>query len=701
MSMTGTIATSMASAAGSTPPPARRFNLRRHRSTLLAMAVFVAMFVLLAIANKRAPSYFGVSSLLASGTTLALAAIGQTIVVIGGGLDLSVGAIVGLVNAVLVTLYPASSNASPILMVGTAVLLGSAVGAVNGFFIAKLRLQPIIVTLSTMFVLRGLTLLVLSKPGGSVPDAFAAMLVDDVIPNVLPSPLVTLVVALAVWGLVRNSALGTEVFAAGSDEASGQAAGLNVARGKWASYALAGAFYGLAGAFVSAQAGAGDPLIGTPLLLSSFTAVVLGGTMIGGGRGSCLGTVFGAFTLLQVVNVLLALGLPDYYSSGVEGLVLVLAVLVNRDRLPHAVNELRRATVRWQAWRRGVGAKLVGAPQGWVPPVSLTPAKVGAFDPSAGPSSWKRWWGSRRETASYVLPAWGALLVVALVSWLYYGAAFDAPRYLDRLLVLGAFLAVLALGQGAVIMAGGLDLSIAWSITSTGVLATYLMQGSNAATWWAIPIALACGALIGVVNGLGVVALRLQPIVATLAVGGMLQSITMVVTGGTPSGDASPAVRWLVTGQIGGMTPLGPALLLFASFATVLLARTPFARRLIAVGSNPRAAALAGVPVARIVVLSYVISGVCAAIAGILLSGFLGRSSLTMGDSYVLPSIASVVVGGTLITGGRGHYVGILGGVLALTGLQILLSGTPLPPAARDIAFGVVIMAAVLSLREK
>ena len=152
-----------------------------------------------------------------------------------------------------------------------------------------------------------------------------------------------------------------------------------------------------------------------------------------------------------------------------------------------------------------------------------------------------------------------------------------------------------------------------------------------------------------------------------------------------------------MTGQVLGVTPVVPAMALFAVLAVLLLSHTAFGRRVYAVGNNVRAARLAGVPVGRTLVCAYVLSGLCAALAGILLTGFSGQASLGMGDDYLLPSIAAVVVGGGLITGGRGHYLGMLAGVLLLTALQTLLAGSNLPYATRAILYGLVVLGAVIS----
>jgi len=218
---------------------------------------------------------------------------------------------------------------------------------------------------------------------------------------------------------------------------------------------------------------------------------------------------------------------------------------------------------------------------------------------------------------------------------------------------------------------------------------------------WAVPLILVLGAAIGVVNGFGVVGLGLPPIVITLATNGILQGIALVYSNGTPAGFAAPSVRWLMTGRLFGTTPIIWVLALFVVGATILLGRTGFGRRIYAVGNSARVAFLSGVNVGSTLVSAYVLSGLCAAVVGMLLAGFNGQASLGMGDEFLLPSIAVVVVGGTLITGGRGHYLGMIGGVLLLTALQTLLAGTTLPHAMRDIIFGLVVLGAVLALRDR
>ncbi|HWA80285.1 MAG TPA: ABC transporter permease [Acetobacteraceae bacterium] len=678
--------------------PARRRvtrlpDFRRHRGLIVAIAVFVVLFLAVDVITPGAFSYFEIHFMSAGGATLALAAMGQTIVILTGGFDLSTGAVVSLVNVVLASAM-GTSPLSQVAFFVVALAVGALVGAFNGIFVAFVRMQSIVVTLSTMFIVQGVTLLVMEKPGGTIAPGFAAFFSGDAIPNLLPAPLVVLLAAALVWRLIRNSRLGVGLYAVGSDEEAAHAAGIRTGWVKFWAYVLAGLFYGAAGAFISAQTGSGDPLLGRPMLLEVFAAVVLGGTLLGGGRGGCIGSIVGAYTLMILVNILLVLNVSAYYSSVAEGVILLLAVLAaSLNRHSPIAFYLRLARDKLAAGaRRPLASARPGAAAA---PVLAAPTATGR---SSAPVSW---FARHREALRTILPAYLGFVIVLVVSQAVFGGTLDNPGYFDSLLVLSSFLAILALGQGAAILTGGLDLSVPWMIGFIGILTSGLIHGSNIIALWAIPLGLAFGAVLGAINGLGIVLLGLPPIVMTLAMNGILQGAALIYCNGTPAGFASSAQRWFMTGHFLGPTPVVWFLVLFVLAALLLLDRTVFGRRIYAVGNSPLVARLSAVGVGGTLIGVYALSGFCSALVGILLSGFSGQASLGMGDDYLLPSIAVVVVGGTLITGGRGHYLGMLGGVLLLTALSTLLAGTTLPDATRDIIFGLVVLSAVVALRER
>jgi ribose transport system permease protein len=672
--------------------PIRRLRLERHRGLIVSILVFAALFYTVAAISPYPLSYFEVSFLSSGGATLAMAAMGQTLVILSGGFDLSAGAVISLVN-VTIAQNMQDTPGSILLWSALGVGIGLLTGAFNGFFIGFMRLQPIVVTLSTMFIVQGLTLLVMNRPGGSVPYSLTAVLTGDAIPGFLPMPLVLLVVLLGLWYVLKNMPLGVAIYAIGSDGDSAAAAGVRRSLDLFLVYVLAGGLYGLAGVFITAQTGSGDPLVGQPMLLSIFAAVVIGGTRLGGGKGGLVGSVFGAYILMIVVNILLVLNVSAYYSTVAEGVILILAVLgASVSRSSTLAHNLRHVWRKLQARRAGTLPKER-------PHQAIRLTSPGTLPTTAAPSP--AFWVRHAETLRYALPAYVCLFLVLIVTQVFMGGTLFVGTYLNSLVVLASFLAILALGQGAVILTGGLDLSIPWTIGLCAILLTGMVAGSDGALLWALPLVLAVGALIGIANGIGVVFLGLSPIVMTLATNGILQGMALVYSGGTPAGFAPPSLRWFMTGTFLGVTPVVWLMLAFVPAAVILLGRTPFGRRIYAVGNSRRAAELSGIEVGKTLVAVYALCGFCAALVGVLLAGFSGQASLGMGDEYLLPSIAVVVVGGALITGGRGHYLGILGGVLLLTALQTFLAGTTLPYATRIILFGLVVLAAVIALRER
>jgi len=670
--------------------------IARYRALITAMVVFAVLMVFVDQISAGPLTYFDVSFLSSGGATLALAAVGETLVILSGGFDLSAGAVLSLVNVILAqSMDPTDFEASVFLWTAVGIGIGMAVGAVNGFFVGFMRLQPIVVTLSTMFIVQGITLLILDKPGGFVSPSLGAFYMGDLVPSLIPMPIVLLLAVGLFWYWLKRTRYGVALYAVGSDPNAAAAAGLRVAWTRFLTYTIAGGFYGLGGVFISAQTGSGDPLVGNPLLLTIFAAVVVGGTRLGGGRGGPIGSIFGAYILMIVVNILLVLNVSSYYSTIVEGLILLLAVLAGSVTRDSTLSHQIRGLFRWiNAWRNGTLASQIGGGDNRLvlgestrPPVRSATAES--------------FWVRHGEALRYALPAYVSLILVIVVTQFTLGNTVLNWTYWNSLLVLSSFLAILALGQGTVILTGGLDLSVPWTIGFCGILLAGMVQGSDAALIYALPTVLGVAVLIGIANGLGVVWLGLSPIVVTLATNGMLQGAALLYSGGTPAGFSSPMLRWFMTAKFLGITPVNYFLAAFVVFAVLFLSRTSFGRRVYGIGNGLRVAKLSGIATDRTLVGVYVISAVCSGLVGILLTGFSGQASLGMGDDYLLPSIAVVVVGGALITGGRGHYLGMLGGALLLTALQTLLAGSTLPYATRAIIYGIVVLGAVIALRDR
>ncbi|MEP7240973.1 MAG: ABC transporter permease [Devosia sp.] len=295
-----------------------------------------------------------------------------------------------------------------------------------------------------------------------------------------------------------------------------------------------------------------------------------------------------------------------------------------------------------------------------------------------------------------------ALLLFALVT--LYSPGFANPAHVATLITLASFTGIVAIGQTVVIVGGGIDLSVPWIMNSAAMLVTGLAHGQNLPLFWVVPFILVCGCTVGIINGIGIALLRVPPIVMTMSVNVITQGVLLIVTRGFPPPLSPTALTFIAAGKLG---PIPMMLLLWVVLAAVLVVverRTAFGRYLYALGSNRTVATLSGVPVVRTTITAYAISGVTAALAGMLLAGYSRQAYLGMGDPYLFTSIAAVAIGGASILGGTGSYLGTIAGALVLTILTGLLPIFRLDIGALRIIYGLVILVTVFisapSLRE-
>ncbi len=293
-----------------------------------------------------------------------------------------------------------------------------------------------------------------------------------------------------------------------------------------------------------------------------------------------------------------------------------------------------------------------------------------------------------------VLFAYALLVVLALVGELR-SNGFLATNHIDELIITGAMVALVALGQTFVILTGGIDLSIPWVLNGSAVLLTIWAGGSSSKMAWLTPLLIGAGAFIGLLNGIGTAVLRIPPIIMTLGMSGMVEGALLLYTNGGSGPNAPSAAVYLAEHRWGVVPTIGVLWIAVLVIATVVLSGTSFGRRVYATGLNSRVAAFAGVSVRRVTIAVYMVSGACAALAGIALSGYVGSSYLGMGDPYLFESVAAVAIGGASILGGSGNFVGTTGGALALVVLAALLPIFGLQQDALDIVYGLVILAAV------
>ena len=298
----------------------------RLKSSLIAVVALVILLVYYYVQQPLILSPFGFQLLANQGTTLALAALAQLTVVLTGGVDLSVGAIVSLSNTIAAT-YMGDSAWSVAAVVVLTLAVGAGAGLVNGVLVAYGRIQPIIVTLATLYIYSGLALIVRPQPGGSVPGYYASALTGAW--GYLPYSLVALlVIALLVRAPIMRSRLGTAIYAVGDNPAGAHMSGINVPRTLVAAYVLGGLFAACAGLFLTAQTTSGDASIGTTYTLNSVAAVVFGGAVLSGGRGIALGPIVAAFFISIIISVLFAAGVSSFYQSVFQGGILILVLIV-------------------------------------------------------------------------------------------------------------------------------------------------------------------------------------------------------------------------------------------------------------------------------------------------------------------------------------------------------------------------------------
>jgi ribose transport system permease protein len=634
--------------------------MRRNRGPVVAGALFAVLFAGFLVLHPRHLSILVTTPVANQGLALAFAAMAQTVPVLTGGLDLSVGSVLALADCV--ASHWVNGSAWDIAL-GIVITLaaGLACGFANGVVVVLGRIQPIIATLATGAIYTGFAYLLRPVPGGKLDEDLGDALTNETFGVVPTSLLVLVAVVLLVWVPFRFSVLGRAAYAAGSSETAAYLSGVRVGRARLASYTLGGLFAACGGLYLGLQTLSGDAQVGLDYTLKSIAAVVIGGTSLFGGSGGVVGSILGAYVLRTIDGMLLFAGVPPLAQPLFEGLVLLLAIAFGAFRLLAVRNRLDLLAMQESARNAGTGRTLI------------------------------------RGLDNSVLVSVVAIGVILVVGSLYL-PAFLTPVYLILQLRIASFLGVVAAGAMVVILLGHIDLSIPWVMTAAAMVATTLVGLGGPWPALAIPGGLAVGLVVGLLNGIGVGYLRLPSMILTLAVNAVLLGLAVLYTGGfAPQTRASALMRALGKDSFAFGVPNILWVWLVVSIAILLLLRaTAFGRAVYAIGNRERAAYLSGIRTSRTVVWCFVLSGVMSALGGVLLAGRLDQSYQGMGDEYLLPAIAAVVLGGTNILGGRGSYLGTVAGVLVISLLASVLSVMQMPEASRRIIYGVVIMAMLL-----
>ena len=291
--------------------------------------------------------------------------------------------------------------------------------------------------------------------------------------------------------------------------------------------------------------------------------------------------------------------------------------------------------------------------------------------------------------------------VVMYVAAMIIVPGFGVGTHVRSLMLEASLIGIMALGQTFVIISGGADLSMPWTMTGSAVLLTSLCNQQDDKVGWIILLILALGALVGLVNGLGVAYLKIPPMIMTLGMNSILQGALLVVLRGSTGGLAPQSMISLAKGSLLGIPNLFIFWIVLGIAASILLHYTTYGHKLFALGNNRKAAYFTGIRVKRVEMTAYIISSLMPTIAGILYAGRLGQSYLGMGDPFLFLTIIAVVLGGASPMGGSGSSIGTFAGTCILIVLKSFLASANLPTSAQDILNGIVLIVAIILMSSR
>jgi ribose transport system permease protein len=303
-----------------------RRSLRRDPSLFFMPALLI---VSLAITVAIHPQFsdFDLQSLAMGALPLAFAAAAQTVVVIAGGIDLSIGSVMAVANVLAASTMEKAGFGQSLLLAVAILIAGAAIGALNGLIVVLSRIPDVVATLTSGFIWGGVALVILEKPGGGAPQEFLNLGTGTLFTPWLPNALVLLVAAVGViWIPLRRSKLGLQLYAVGSDRVAAFRSGVNIDRTRFAAYIFSGLFSAVGG--LTMTTGIGAPLAGVYYTLSGLAAVVVGGVSLAGGRGGMLGPVMAAFVLTLIPTDLIFLNIDPNFGQVIQGTLIVVIVMI-------------------------------------------------------------------------------------------------------------------------------------------------------------------------------------------------------------------------------------------------------------------------------------------------------------------------------------------------------------------------------------
>jgi ribose transport system permease protein len=306
---------------------------------VLGLILVIGIFSILMDTPARFLSPNNLRIVLSQTVIVAIGAVGMTLIIISGGIDLAVGSTIALTG--VITALGINAGLSPSLALATGILVGGLVGVVNGLVITRLKVVPFIATLGMLGVARGTAKWVAGQQTVNMPDTWLNELLV-MFPNppwllVAPGVWIAIVLAVCAAIVLRNTVFGRRIFALGSNEAAARACGIATDRLKVWIYGLAGLLFGLAGVMQMSRLRQGDPTVAAGSELDIIAAVVIGGGSLNGGEGSILGSMIGALIMAFLRNGCQQIGWPNYIQEIIIGAIIVVAVAVDRWRTGRSV----------------------------------------------------------------------------------------------------------------------------------------------------------------------------------------------------------------------------------------------------------------------------------------------------------------------------------------------------------------------------
>jgi rhamnose transport system permease protein len=636
-------------------PLSNFLRLLNQQETVLLVA-FCVVFAWVGSLNHGFLEFSNFVDMLYNCSYIGVAAIGMTMIILCGHIDISIGAALGVCATVAGKLAVAGV---PLAIVFPATILaGGIIGLANGLLVAYGRIPAIVTTLGMASILKGSLILL---TGGrwiyGLPPGFAVSRTSIL---GIPVPIFTVIlfgVAFALW--LKYSAKGRELYAVGGNAEAARLSGISERQVTIRVFVMNGLLVGLAAILYATNFTAIQSNVAPGFELTVITAAVIGGVSILGGTGNVAGALLGALLLQTIGTALVFLHIRAEWFQTVQGSLILLTILLDVFR--------RRQT-------SGAGAVISG----------------GGSGQAASPGFFRLRWLSLQEAVL------AAVLVLAVVTLSFLSDRFLTPANLLNQTRFLTEVALLAVPMTFVIIMGGIDLSVGSIVAFSAVLLGFSWLVLGFPLWLAVLVGIAGGTFAGYLNGLVIVYLGVPPLIVTLATLAIFRGLAYGISESRSFNGFPDAFAFWGSGEIAGLPFQLYLLVVVFVISGLILGATPIGRRIYAIGNNEVAARFAGLRVGRIKLLTYTFSGFMAGIAGFI---FTSRVTSTRADAATgleLDVIAAVVFGGTSIFGGRGT---ILGTALGVVTIQLLKNGLQLAGfrgEATVVLIGTVLILSIL-----